>query len=77
MRLLLMCASEVSEGVEVMEGGRRKSDGEEEEEEERRMKARLHDVNSPPAHFRFRGEICIQAVSSPDNRCSRGGVCTL
>lgn len=37
MRLLLMCASEVSEGVEVMEGGRRKSDGEEEEEEKGRM----------------------------------------
>lgn len=41
MRLLLMCASEVSEGVEVMEGGRRKSDEEEEEEEEGRMKRRF------------------------------------
>lgn len=72
MRLLLMCASEVSEGVEVMEGGRRKSD--KEEEEEGRMKARFPDANSSPAHFRFGGKICIQAVSSPDNRCSRGGV---
>lgn len=30
MRLLLMCASEVSEAAEVMEGGWRKSDEEEE-----------------------------------------------
>lgn len=28
MRLLLMCGSEVSGGVEVMEGGKRKSGGE-------------------------------------------------
>lgn len=69
MRLLLMCASEVSEGVEVMEGGRRKS-----EEEEGRMKARFHDANSSPARFRFGGESCIQALSLPDNRCSRGDV---